>query len=45
VEFVEEDGRIVVRKVPSQNPVDDVYGIITLEGGTDAFLTELRDPE
>ena len=47
LEFEEEAGRLVARKVSARRPIDDVYGI--LKDGprrTDAILRELRgDPD
>ena len=42
LEFTDEDGRLVARKVLGRNPVDAVYGILALDGGTDALVDELR---
>lgn len=44
LDFTEEDGRLVARKVRSTQPVGDVYGILDLPGGTDAVVDELRGP-
>lgn len=44
LDFTDEDGRLVARKVRDRDPVDAVYGILTLPGGTDAMLDELRGP-
>ncbi len=38
----EDDGRLIARKASAQDPVDAVYGVLTLKRGTDAFLDELR---
>jgi antitoxin PrlF len=43
LDFTEENGRLVARKVRDRSPVDAVYGILDLpEGGSDALLAELR---
>lgn len=44
LEFTDEVGRLVARKVLDRNPVDAVYGILDAPDGTDALLTELRGP-
>ena len=44
LDFTEEDGRLVVRKVHDRDPVSAVYGILSLPGGTDALVDELRGP-
>lgn len=44
LDFTDEDGRLVARKVHDRSPVDAVYGILTLPGGTDALVDELRGP-
>lgn len=44
LEFSDEDGRLVARKVSARNPVDAVYGIIDLPGGTDQLVDDLRGP-
>lgn len=42
LDFEEEHGHLVAYKTAGNDPVDAVYGIIRLEGGTDAFVAELR---
>lgn len=44
LEFEEEEtgGRLVARKVVTRDPVDEVYGILRLEEGTDDFVRRLR---
>ncbi len=42
LEFEEDDGRLVATKASERDPVSEVYGILQLEGGTDAFLDDLR---
>jgi AbrB family looped-hinge helix DNA binding protein len=44
LEFADEDGRLVARKVLDRSPVDAVYGILTLPATSDAMLDELRGP-
>lgn len=38
----EVEGRVVAHKVLARDPVDEVYGILRLEEGTDAFIQRLR---
>jgi antitoxin PrlF len=46
LDFEEDHGRLVGRKVAGGDPVDAVYGVIRLPGGTDAFIADLRgDPD
>lgn len=42
LDFHEEEGRLVASKVSPQDPVDSVYGILSLENSTDEILTSLR---
>ncbi len=45
LEFEDDDGRLIATKASDRDPVDEVYGILDLEGGTDAWMNELRgDP-
>lgn len=44
LEFEEGDGRLIASKASSRDPVHEVYGIIELEDGTDAFVDALRGP-
>ena len=44
LDFTEEDGRLVARKVQDRDPVTAVYGILTLPSGSDALVDELRGP-
>lgn len=44
LEFSEEDGRLVARKVYRQDPVDAVYGILKLGMSSDEFIEEIRGP-
>lgn len=42
LEFSEEHGRLVARKVSERNPVEAVYGILELEQSADELLRALR---
>jgi antitoxin PrlF len=42
LDFREEHGHLVAYKTAAADPVDAVYGIVLLDGGTDRFLAELR---
>jgi AbrB family looped-hinge helix DNA binding protein len=42
LEFSAERGKLVVRKVTAQDPVDRAYGVLQLERGVDETLRELR---
>jgi looped-hinge helix DNA binding domain, AbrB family len=42
LDFTDEDGRLVARKVRARGAVDAVYGILELPGGTDGLVDELR---
>lgn len=43
LEFEEApEGQIVARKVVTRDPVDEVYGVLALEGGTDRLIDDLR---
>jgi antitoxin PrlF len=42
LEFEADRGRLVGRKVNTDDPVDAVYGILQLEGSTDNFIREIR---
>lgn len=44
LDFSDEDGRLVARKVRARSPVDALYGILALPEGTDAVLDDLRGP-
>lgn len=44
LDFTEEEGRLIVRKVRDRGPVDAAYGILDLPNGTDAILADLRGP-
>ena len=46
LEFVEERGHILVSKTTTQDPVQDVFGILSLGENTDDTLRALRgDPD
>lgn len=42
LEFQEERGVLMARKVMAQDPVDAVYGILGIGGSTDEWIKELR---
>lgn len=42
LEFTEEHGQLVVRKATERDPVEAVYGILTLDQSTDDTLRALR---
>jgi AbrB family looped-hinge helix DNA binding protein len=44
LDVAEENGRLVARKVSADDPVASVYGTISLPGGTDQFIREIRGP-
>ena len=44
LEFDEEHGRLVARKLRRRDPVDRVYGVLDLGRSTDEILEELRGP-
>ena len=44
LDFEEEQGRLVARKASPTDPVDAVYGIVTLDRPVDDLLAELRGP-
>jgi antitoxin PrlF len=43
LDFEEDHGVLVGRKVAPADPLDTLYGIIQVPGGTDAFVAEMRD--
>jgi len=45
LDFQEDNGRLVATKAALDDPVDSVFGILTVPGGTDSFLAQLRDVE
>lgn len=44
MEFVESDGALVGRKADDRDPIDRVYGILSLDVSVDEFIDELRGP-
>ncbi|CAN5215767.1 AbrB/MazE/SpoVT family DNA-binding domain-containing protein [soil metagenome] len=44
LEFTAEEGRLVAVKRQSVDPVDAVFGVISIPGGTDVLIEELRGP-
>ena len=42
LDFHDEQGRLVAVKASVEDPVAQVYGLLKLGKGTDAFLRELR---
>jgi AbrB family looped-hinge helix DNA binding protein len=44
LEFDEDAGRLVARKVRGRDQVDSVYGILDLDRDTDQLIDELRGP-
>ncbi|MGH3030033.1 MAG: AbrB/MazE/SpoVT family DNA-binding domain-containing protein [Gaiellaceae bacterium] len=44
LEFRAEKGRLVATKARTDDPVDDVYGILELDAPTDDLLDGLRGP-
>jgi AbrB family looped-hinge helix DNA binding protein len=42
LDFEEDRGRLVARKVSEQDPVDAVYGILKIGRPTDELITEMR---
>ncbi|MCA1735766.1 MAG: AbrB/MazE/SpoVT family DNA-binding domain-containing protein [Actinobacteria bacterium] len=44
LDFAEEEGRLVATKVSAVDPVDDVFGIISLPAPTDELIRQLRGP-
>lgn len=42
LEFTEERGRLVARKALPTDPVEEVYGVLDLVGGTDRLVERLR---
>ena len=44
IDFEEAAGRLVGRKLVPADHLDDLVGIIRVEGGTDAFIDEARGP-
>lgn len=44
LDFEEEEGTLVARKTAVTDPIDAVYGIVTLGRPTDELVDELRGP-
>ena len=45
IDFEESSGKLVGRKLVPTDALDELYGILPLpEGGTDAFIREIRGP-
>lgn len=44
LDLLEEDGRLVSRKIRADDPVGDVFGILDPGRGTDELIEELRGP-
>ena len=44
LEWSEEQGRLIAVKATNQDCVEAVYGILSLDGGTDELIKELRGP-
>jgi AbrB family looped-hinge helix DNA binding protein len=42
LDVVDDEGRLVARRLTPVDPIDSVYGIISLPQGTDEFIRELR---
>jgi antitoxin PrlF len=42
LDFEEQHGVLVGRKIAPADPVDALYGIVEVPGGTDAFVAEMR---
>lgn len=45
LDFDEEEGRLVARKITDVDPVDSLYGILNLPEGTDGFIAAIRDAD
>jgi AbrB family looped-hinge helix DNA binding protein len=44
LDFEEDHGRLVGKKADDRDPVDLVYGTLTLDVSVDEFIDELRGP-
>jgi AbrB family looped-hinge helix DNA binding protein len=44
LDFEEHEGRLIARKVTTEDPVDAVFGVLELERGTDDTIELLRGP-
>jgi AbrB family looped-hinge helix DNA binding protein len=45
LEFIEENGRLIVIKAPENDPVFQVTGCLSIDKTTDIIMKELRDEE
>jgi antitoxin PrlF len=45
LDIVEDHGALIGRKVTPADPTDELFGIISLPGGTDEFIADLRGPD
>lgn len=41
LDFQEDNGRLVATKATVVDPVDELFGVVTVPGGTDKFLEQL----
>jgi AbrB family looped-hinge helix DNA binding protein len=44
LDFLEEEGRLVARKLSEEDPVDQLHGILESDKTTDEMIEELRGP-
>jgi antitoxin PrlF len=42
LEFEAEDGRLVARKTPGRDIVDELYGTLRMDESVDEFIEEIR---
>lgn len=42
VEFREDAGRLIIEKAVVRDPLDELYGVLDIEGGTDRLVRDLR---
>jgi AbrB family looped-hinge helix DNA binding protein len=42
LEFEDDGGRLVARKASDRDPVDELYGVLRLDQGTDSFVADVR---
>ena len=45
LDFREENGRLVIEKVPQRDPVAEVVGCLVLDRSTDDLIADLRGAE
>ncbi len=45
LEFYEENGKLIVAKAPTDDPVSQVIGCLKIDKTSDRILNELRDEE